>query len=42
MRPGDLVARKQAGQPILMLTAWDALSASLVEEAGGDVLLVGD
>ena len=42
LRPGDLVARKQAGQPILMLTAWDALSAALVEEAGGDVVLVGD
>ena len=25
-----------------MLTAWDALSASIVEEAGADVVLVGD
>ena len=25
-----------------MLTAWDALSAALVEEAGADVVLVGD
>ncbi|MCP9841070.1 3-methyl-2-oxobutanoate hydroxymethyltransferase [Synechococcus sp. J7-Johnson] len=42
MRPGDLVARKQAGRPILMLTAWDALSGALVEEAGAEVVLVGD
>ncbi|WP_094554400.1 3-methyl-2-oxobutanoate hydroxymethyltransferase [Synechococcus sp. 1G10] len=42
MRPRDLVARKQAGRPILMLTAWDALSGALVEEAGAEVVLVGD
>lgn len=42
LRPGDLVARKQEGRPILMLTAWDALSAALVEEAGAEVVLVGD
>lgn len=42
LRPGDLVHRKQAGQPIRMLTAWDALSAAWVEEAGAEALLVGD
>lgn len=42
LRPGDLVTRKQAGRPILILTAWDALSAALVEEAGAEVVLVGD
>ncbi len=42
LRPGDLVVRKQAGRPILMLTAWDALSGALVEEAGAEVVLVGD
>ncbi len=42
LRPGDLLNRKQAGRPILVLTAWDALSASLVEEAGAEVVLVGD
>ena len=42
MRASDLIRFKQTGQPITMLTAWDALSASLVEEAGADVVLVGD
>ncbi|MCP9848220.1 3-methyl-2-oxobutanoate hydroxymethyltransferase [Cyanobium sp. Morenito 9A2] len=42
MRPGDLIKRKQAGQRFAVLTAWDALSAALVLEAGADVVLVGD
>jgi 3-methyl-2-oxobutanoate hydroxymethyltransferase len=42
LRPGELVLRKQAGQPIRVLTAWDALSAAWVEEAGAEALLVGD
>jgi 3-methyl-2-oxobutanoate hydroxymethyltransferase len=37
-----LILRKQAGLPITMLTAWDALSAALVAEAGADAVLVGD
>jgi 3-methyl-2-oxobutanoate hydroxymethyltransferase len=41
-RPGDLILRKQAGLPITVLTAWDALSAALVAEAGADAVLVGD
>jgi 3-methyl-2-oxobutanoate hydroxymethyltransferase len=41
-RPGDLLQRKQAGLPITVLTAWDALSAALVVEAGVDAVLVGD
>ena len=41
-RPGDLLLRKRAGLPIAMLTAWDALSASLAAEAGVDAVLVGD
>jgi 3-methyl-2-oxobutanoate hydroxymethyltransferase len=41
-RPGDLLKRKQEGRPITMLTAWDALSAALVAEAGADAVLVGD
>jgi 3-methyl-2-oxobutanoate hydroxymethyltransferase len=41
-RPGDWLSRKQSGQPITMLTAWDALSASLVAQAGVDAVLVGD
>lgn len=42
LRPADLLLRKQAGLPITVLTAWDALSAALVAEAGADALLVGD
>ncbi|MFM7169565.1 MAG: 3-methyl-2-oxobutanoate hydroxymethyltransferase [Cyanobium sp.] len=41
-RPGDLLLRKQAGLPITILTAWDALSAAMVSEAGADAVLVGD
>ncbi len=41
-RPADLVRRKLAGLPITVLTAWDALSAALVAEAGADAVLVGD
>ncbi len=41
-RPGDLLLRKQAGLPITILTAWDALSAAIVSEAGVDAVLVGD
>jgi 3-methyl-2-oxobutanoate hydroxymethyltransferase len=41
-RPGDWILRKQAGLPITVLTAWDALSAALVAEAGADGVLVGD
>jgi 3-methyl-2-oxobutanoate hydroxymethyltransferase len=42
LRPGDLQLRKQAGLPISVLTAWDALSGALVAEAGADAVLVGD
>ncbi|MCP9890337.1 3-methyl-2-oxobutanoate hydroxymethyltransferase [Cyanobium sp. Aljojuca 7D2] len=42
MRPADLASRKQAGLPITVLTAWDALSGALVAEAGADAVLVGD
>ncbi|MFT3841757.1 MAG: 3-methyl-2-oxobutanoate hydroxymethyltransferase [Myxococcaceae bacterium] len=33
---------KHAGQPICMVTAYDATFARLLDEAGADVLLVGD
>lgn len=42
MRPFDLIQFKQSGRLITMLTAWDCLSAALVEAAGADVVLVGD
>ncbi len=42
LRPADLARRKQAGLPITVLTAWDALSGALVAEAGADAVLVGD
>ena len=42
MRPADLIRFKQSGRVITVLTAWDSLSASLVQEAGADVVLVGD
>lgn len=41
-RPNDLLLRKQSGRPIVILTAWDALSAAIVSEAGADAVLVGD
>ena len=38
----DIRARKQAGPPIAMVTAYDYTMARLVDEAGVDVILVGD
>lgn len=38
----DLLAMKQAGQKICSLTAYDASFATLLDQAGIDVLLVGD
>ena len=42
MRPAALTRFKQTGRVITVLTAWDSLSSSLVQEAGADVVLVGD
>lgn len=38
----ELVALKADGRPIVMVTAYDAPGARLAEEAGVDLLLVGD
>ena len=38
----QLVDMKVTGEPIAMITAYDATFARLLEEAGADVLLVGD
>ena len=42
LRPADFQSLKQAGRSITVLTAWDALSAALVQAAGADAVLVGD
>jgi 3-methyl-2-oxobutanoate hydroxymethyltransferase len=38
----DLVEMKANGEPIVMVTAYDYPSATVVEEAGVDIVLVGD
>jgi len=38
----DLVARKARGERLVVVTAYDALFARLADEAGVDVILVGD
>ncbi len=42
MLPKELVRYKELGKQITILTAWDSLSAAIVEAAGADVVLVGD
>ena len=42
VRTLDFARRKEAGEPIVMLTAYDALFASLLDESGVDAILVGD
>ncbi|OAN33416.1 3-methyl-2-oxobutanoate hydroxymethyltransferase [Microbacterium sp. H83] len=38
----DLATKKRAGEPIVMVTAYDHPSAQIVETAGVDMVLVGD
>jgi 3-methyl-2-oxobutanoate hydroxymethyltransferase len=38
----DVAARKGSGEPLVMVTAYDAPSARVVDEAGVDMILVGD
>lgn len=38
----DLAKKKAAGEPIVMVTAYDHPSAQIVEDAGVDLVLVGD
>ncbi len=42
MLPKDLVRFKELGKKITVLTAWDSISSAIVEEAGADIILVGD
>jgi 3-methyl-2-oxobutanoate hydroxymethyltransferase len=42
LRIPELTAMKSRGEPISMLTAYDATMARLLDQAGIDVLLVGD
>ena len=42
VRVPDLTAMKQRGERIVMLTAYDATMAGLLDRAGVDLLLVGD
>src|SRR5439155_1211235 len=38
----DLKAKKQRGEPIVMMTCYDSPSARLLEDAGVDILFIGD
>jgi 3-methyl-2-oxobutanoate hydroxymethyltransferase len=40
--PATLMERKALGEPIAMITAYDYPSAQIAEEAGVDIVLVGD
>ncbi|MDU0348941.1 3-methyl-2-oxobutanoate hydroxymethyltransferase [Actinomyces sp. MRS3W] len=42
MRVHHLVGAKQRGEKLTMLTAYDAVTARILDEAGTDMLLVGD
>ena len=42
MQATELVRFKKLGKQITVLTAWDAISSSIVEASGADVVLVGD
>ena len=39
---GEILEKKKQGEPILILTAYDALWASLLAESGVEIILVGD
>ena len=42
MLPKELVKYKNQSKKIIALTAWDSITGSLAEEAGADIILIGD
>ena len=42
MLPQELVKYKNDSKKIIALTAWDSITGSLAEEAGADIILIGD
>jgi len=42
MLPHELVKYKNESKKIIALTAWDSITGSLAEEAGADIILIGD
>mgnify|MGYP001227372484 CR=1 FL=1 len=42
MLPSELIQFKENAKKIIALTAWDSISGSLAEQAGSDIVLVGD
>jgi len=42
MLPSELIKYKKDSKKIVILTAWDSISGSLVQESGADVVLIGD
>ncbi len=42
MLPQELVKFKNESKKIICLTAWDSITGSIAEEAGADIILIGD
>ncbi len=42
MLPKELVNFKKNSKKIIALTAWDSITGSIAEEAGADIILIGD
>jgi len=42
MLPHELVKYKNESNKIIALTAWDSITGSIAEEAGADIILIGD
>jgi len=42
MLPSELIRYKNESKKIIALTAWDSITGSLAEQAGADIILIGD